>query len=473
MSQARLAIVSADGHGGLPAEGYRDYLERRYHAALDELIEEEKVFLGIMARIATYSKSQLETIDRDEAIATGGSVGGWDLPRRIREMDREGIAAEVFLEGHQFAAAPFFGLNRSRPAELRMAGVRAYHRWQAEMVDTAAGRLIGVVEQTAVPDLNDIVGEVRWAGERGFRCAKLGGTFDSNGAPPPFYAPYWEPFWAACAEYDMALVLHVARGTEQGKVFDLFLAAAQAMAPDHDFDPSGDFRDKVEDAKEADARNMMEIGRDPSDGSKPQGLFDLNYSPREVLWELLVGGVFDRYPTLKYVPTEARADWVPATLAHMDARFERGDTPLKRRPSEYWAEHCFAGASFIHRAELEQRHSIGVGTLMFGRDYPHVEGTWPNTRDWLRAAFDGVPEDEARMILGDNAIRCYGLDAAVIGEIAQRVGPPVEEILADPHVDDRLLHEFDRRGGFTKQPEPLVTAALDQIMDQALAGAAT
>ena len=38
------------------------------------------------------------------------------------------------------------------------------------------------------------------------------------------------------------------------------------------------------------------------------------------------------------------------------------------------------------------RHEIGIETIAFGRDYPHPEGTWPTTKDYLRVAFDGVPE---------------------------------------------------------------------------------
>lgn len=473
MGTAKLAIVSADGHAGLPAEQYRPYLEQRYHAALDELVEEEKVFLGIMARIATYSKAQLDVIDGEGAIASGGPTGGWDLDRRLLEMDREGIAAEVFLEGHQFVVAPFFGLNRARPADLRMAGVRAFNRWQAEMVAEAGGRLIGVVEQTGNVDIEEIVREVRTAGERGFRCAKLGGTTDPGTTQPRFDDPYWEPFWQACADYDMTLVLHVGRGSEHGKVFDLFLAAANALGDGKDFDPSGEFSEKVAEVNQSkSAGNMMEVGQEPAGEGGMKEIFNLNYAPREVLWELMVGGVFDRYPSLTYVPTEARADWVPATLAHMDARFDRGDTPLPMRPSEYWARHGFAGASFIHRAELEDRHAIGVRNLMFGRDYPHVEGTWPNTKDWLRAAFAGVPEDDARLILGENAIRCYGLDADVIHKFAERVGPDVDEILGSSDIDPRLFDEFDKRGGFTKLPEPLVAEKLDEIMDQRFVGTA-
>ena len=130
-------------------------------------------------------------------------------------------------------------------------------------------------------------------------------------------------------------------------------------------------------------------------------------TPRRPMWQLMLGGVFDRHPGLRFVPTEIRIDWIPATLRHLDRIYEehRRDLPAQRKPSEYWRSNCLAGASFIHKAEVEMRREIGVETISFGRDYPHPEGTWPHTREWLRDAFVGVPDDEVRLMLGENAIR--------------------------------------------------------------------
>ncbi|MCU1344484.1 MAG: putative amidohydrolase, partial [Acidimicrobiia bacterium] len=400
------------------------------------------------------SAAQLEILDQDGAIATGGLEGAWDIDRRLLEMDREGIAAEVFLQGHQCATSLFFGFqNRPRSADVRMAGVRAYNRWQADMASAANGRLIPIAENTPVADLNLIVRELEWAGEHGFRGTVLPGAISDPANPRvPFYDRYWDPFWAACSEHNLTIVLHVGLGPEQGIVFELFKKRAEVMTGDYD--------------RNAARPDMMKTA-----AGKEDDLFALNYSPRDVLWQMMVGGVFDRFPNLKYVPTEARADWVPATLAHMDARFEQGDTPLKRRPSEYWESNCFVGASFIHRQEVEDRHAIGVSTLMFGRDYPHPEGTWPNTADWLRAAFAGTPETDARAILGENAVRCYGLDLGALTPIAQRIGLKASDILGTHQVDPRMVEEFDKRGGFLKPAPALVTEALSGLMDSALTGA--
>ena len=155
------------------------------------------------------------------------------------------------------------------------------------------------------------------------------------------------------------------------------------------------------------------------------------------------------------VLTEIRLDWIPATLAHLDAIWEknRDVLPAKRPPSEYWADNCLAGASFIHKAEVEQRHRLGVETILFGRDFPHQEATWPHTKQWLRDAFAGVPEDEMRLMLGGNGIRFFGLDEARLAAIAKRIGPTVEDILGGDAVDRDMIDSFAARGGYLKPYE--------------------
>jgi hypothetical protein len=165
--------------------------------------------------------------------------------------------------------------------------------------------------------------------------------------------------------------------------------------------------------------------------------------------------VFDRHPGLKLLLTEIRADWQPAMLRHLDARYEehRDDLPGNRRPSEYWRATAPTCLSFAH-AEIEMRHEIGVDTIAFGRDYPHPEGTWPNTTAWIHDAFAGVPETELRMMLGENAIARLGLDGAALTRAAAEVGPSFEQLMGSgPAVTPELRDHFDLRGGYLKPAE--------------------
>jgi hypothetical protein len=121
----------------------------------------------------------------------------------------------------------------------------------------------------------------------------------------------------------------------------------------------------------------------------------------------------------------------------------------------------------VHKVEIEMRHEIGVDTILFGRDYPHPESTWPNTPDWLRDCFRGVPEDELRLMLGENAIRFFGLDREPLAALAEKIGPTVDDIAGSDPVDEELIAIFDGRGGYLKPAEgdlriPDITPMLDR-----------
>ena len=174
------------------------------------------------------------------------------------------------------------------------------------------------------------------------------------------------------------------------------------------------------------------------------------------MWQLMLGGVFDRHPDLHLMMTEVRADWLPATLRHLDEVYAKHQDVIdsRRSPSEWWHSNCLAGVSFMHKCEVGLRHDIGVDRMAFGRDYPHAEGTWPNTIDYLRDLFAGIPEDDVRQILGGNAIRFFGLDVATLDAIAERIGPSLERITGGADdIDPALIAHFDARSGYLKSAE--------------------
>ena len=86
------------------------------------------------------------------------------------------------------------------------------------------------------------------------------------------------------------------------------------------------------------------------------------------------------------------------------------------------------GASMLGPEDCALRDKIGVDKLMWGSDYPHLEGTWPHTAEKLRATFGNVPESEIRAMLGENALEVFGFDRAVVKEAAEKIGPKLEDI---------------------------------------------
>ncbi len=161
------------------------------------------------------------------------------------------------------------------------------------------------------------------------------------------------------------------------------------------------------------------------------------------LQQLILGGLFDRFDELRYVVTEGGSGRILERLATLDAILARTNdwqafadflgraNPLRKTAVEVWEYNCFVGASTMTAVEGRMRRSIGVPQMMFGIDYPHFEGTYPRTKDNIRATLTAAGADEAelRAILGENAVRCYGFGPEVLACHVERVGFEMAELL--------------------------------------------
>jgi predicted TIM-barrel fold metal-dependent hydrolase len=434
----KLTFVSSDSHAGVPKELWTEYLDRRYHDLLPGLRDDNVVYPTAIYLLGAKRKATdlPEVADAHRS----GYHGLHDPGLRLADMDREGVAAELIYHG-DFRLGDMFhnNTNKAYALEAWEAGARAWNRWAADAFGSATDRFLVVSPIGPCTDMDRAIGELDWIADHGFAGTYAPGYMRHPGLLP-LYDEYWEPFWSACVDHNLALVVHAGFGWEQGVVFphlqQIYDQASAAAGGATDLDTMLEHADAV-------GPEAGEFFREFSGSPRP----------RRPMWQLMFGGVFDRHPELKLLLTEVRADWLPATLNHLDDIYQknRSELPARRSPSEYWQDNCLAGASFIHKAEVAMRHEIGVETIAFGRDYPHPEGTWPNTKDWLRDAFAGVPENEVRLMLGENLIRFLGLDPAHLAQIADRIGLSVDDIAGA--VPSEVIASFDARGGYLKPAE--------------------
>ena len=96
---------------------------------------------------------------------------------------------------------------------------------------------------------------------------------------------------------------------------------------------------------------------------------------------------------------------------------------MSLRPSEYFARNIGVGASCVLRPDLDVRDEVGLDKVMWGNDFPHPEGSWPNTAQYFKDNFSNFPERDGRKILGENAVNFYGLDRQRLQVIANEIGP--------------------------------------------------
>jgi predicted TIM-barrel fold metal-dependent hydrolase len=167
------------------------------------------------------------------------------------------------------------------------------------------------------------------------------------------------------------------------------------------------------------------------------------YSQRPFL-QLMLSGVFERFPNLKFVMTEMGCSWLPPMLQRLDLTLQQirktGRTGemryskehiLPKSATEYFQQNCWVGVSQPGPEDAAARHAIGIDKFMWGSDYPHEEGTAPFSREHLRQRFHDVPADDMRKILGANAADLYGFDLDALAPLASKFGPTVAE-LAEP-----------------------------------------
>ena len=172
---------------------------------------------------------------------------------------------------------------------------------------------------------------------------------------------------------------------------------------------------------------------------------------------LLFSGAFERFPNLKFVVTEGACYWVPDMKWKWDQYFGGGHTTkkmaalmkgiLSKLPSEYFGENIFVGASTMSKEEIRRRHTVGCDVAMWGTDYPHPEGTWPNTVERLRSDFGDVPVGDTRALLGETAARCYGFDVETLRPFAEHIGPTPDDLGQDPTSRDHRRRAAARRSG--------------------------
>ncbi len=398
-------VISADTHCGAGLWSYREYLDAEY---LDEFDDWAKFMQqDNEARKELFKdmeRTPLEVgVDGDPEVF---SYRNSSSAKRLEEQQADGVIAAVLFPNTQPPFAPPAATSFEAPPysdnfEHRWAGLRAHNRWLADFVSEAPERRAGII-QIFLGDVEGSVKEIEWAAEQGLRGGIL-----VPGAPPdspfePLYSDTYEPIWAAAAAVGLPLNHHAGSATPN---FGNYFPASLAMF-------------------------MLEV----------------QWWTQRALWHLMFSGVFERYPDLNYVITETGTSWVPDTLSKLDSFYHRmkhsrygsesifgGQAVAKMSltPAEYFNRQCYIGASFLRPAETEIVRSIGVDRIMWGSDYPHIEGSYPHTREHLRLTFARMTPEETTAILTENAAKVYKFDLDALAPLAEKYCP-TKEFVATP-----------------------------------------
>lgn len=278
---------------------------------------------------------------------------------RLADQDLDGVQAEV-LYGVLGSSA------RLNDGEAAIQMLRIYNDWLHDFCKQAPDRLIGLAN---VPshDMDAAVAEMKRAAARGVRGVDVANRPDMI----PLYDEFYEPLWQAAEETGIPVHFHTIGG----------------RSPDY-------------------TKMSPKVAR-RAFASFITG-FQMHMS--HMLMQLLYSGALERYPNLKVVIGEAGLGWIPYVLQHMDLEWEDQfkDLELKMKPSDYWRRQCYATYQ-TDPIGIKLLDDLGEDNVMWGNDFPHPDGIWPDSRDFISRELGHLPSATRRKLICNNAAKLYGL----------------------------------------------------------------
>ena len=377
----RYTVISSDTHAGGSHEMYRSFLDAKW---LDEFDAWRGKYKNPFKDLGDQRRYR-----------------NWDDDMRNGNQDDDGVVGEVIFPNTVPPFFPSFVLFAAPPRpedyERRRAGVHAHNRWMVDFCSRFPERRAGM-GQIFLNDVDDAIEDVKWIADHGLR----GGVLLPTIAPDvdwiaPLNHPDYDRLWAVCQDLDVVVNCHGGTGSP---TYAPVPSSALVM--------------------------LAEVS---------------TYSRRPLLF-MMLSGVFERFPKLKFVMTEQGCGWVPGVLDNLDmilknVREKQAIGELRFKPehilaksaSEYFAQNVWIGASFPTTADVvAARDRIGVDKIMWGSDFPHDEGTSPYSRECLRQVFHDWSEADMRKILATNAAGVYKFDLDALAPLTARFGPMVSDI---------------------------------------------
>jgi len=282
-----------------------------------------------------------------------------DPELRLKDQERDGVQAEV-LYGILGASI------RIKDNEAAGEMLRIYNEWLADFCATHPDRYAGLA---CIPNHNaeEAIGEIERVARRGVaRGLEISRRHDMA----PLWDPWWDPVWDAVAATGLPLHFHTIGG--------------------------GNRRDTSEYAPKVQL------------AARAAGITSFQMYMADVLLSMIFCGVLERHPGFKVVIGEAGIGWIPYVLNRMDAEWEDQfkELDLKMPPSEYWRRQCYATYQ-TDPIGIKLVEEIGEGNIMWASDFPHPDGIWPDSQEYIQRELGHLPAETRHKIVCENAGKLY------------------------------------------------------------------
>src|SRR5262249_30338125 len=289
----------------------------------------------------------------------------FDPESQVRAMDKEGLDLAILFP----TSAMYITAFEKMDARFAAAACRAYNDWLHDYIEAADPKRLFGAAAISAHDVTSAVAETRRAvSQLGMKAIFLRPNIFNN---RPWHDRYYDPLWSACQELNVPVGFHETTGSR-----------------------------------------MRAAG---TDRFKQLGIVHIaSHSVEQMLacMDIIMGGVMERFPRLRFAFLEAQCGWLPFWLHRMDEHHEwreadGGEAHPPPPPAREFPRPGYFPAGGGEEVVKHVGDAVRGDNLVTTTDYPHGDSKYPKAMD----RFLTLPLSSAskKKILWDNVVKLYGL----------------------------------------------------------------
>jgi predicted TIM-barrel fold metal-dependent hydrolase len=297
-------------------------------------------------------------------------AGSYDVAERLKVMDEAGIFAQIVYPN----VLGFGGQNAGKvDAELRIASIEIFNDAMAELQAESKGRIFPMA---LLPwwDVEQSVKEAERVKALGLRGVNINSDPHLHKGVPDLGERHWDRLWEACAGLDMPINFHIG-------------ASDSAM----DWFGTSFWPSEPVDVRFAIGSSMLFFGN------------------ARVMANIILSGILDRHPKLKFVSVESGIGWIPFLLEVIEYQISENAAGHRYAltPEEYFARNIYGCFWFERRHIADTIRLVGVDNVMFETDFPHPTCLYPDPLKHAAPGLAALDLESRRKVLSGNASRIY------------------------------------------------------------------
>ena len=373
MARNGFKLIDAEMHVMEPVDLWQRYIDPEFRSRAPRRLDERRWDIRTLVEgevMAQMPGGDWPAVSDAEEKALGDRYAeeiarDFDPASQVRAMDKEGLDLAILFPTSAMYVTAFTRMD----ARFAAAACRAYNDWLYDYIQAADPKRMFGAAAVSPHEVESAVAETRRAvTQLGMKAIFIRPNIHNE---RPWHDGYYDPLWAACQKLNVPVGFHETTGSR-----------------------------------------MKAAG---TDRFKTMGIVHIStHSMEQMLacMDIIMGGVMERFPRLRFAFLEAQCGWLPFWLARMDEHYEWREpygemTHLTAKPSEYFRRQGFCAVECDEEFVAHVVAAFGDDNLVTTTDYPHGDSKYPGSMDLFLGL--KLSDRSKQKILWDNPQRLYTL----------------------------------------------------------------